>query len=55
MGKVRVGTPCVRELDLGLYAAWSCACAYVVSLSLISWYRFRQGAWRDMRVVEARE
>jgi MATE family multidrug resistance protein len=36
----------------GLYWAWSFASAYIIALALTFFFRFRQGKWRDMRVIE---
>ncbi|HEY7158800.1 MAG TPA: MATE family efflux transporter [Gemmataceae bacterium] len=33
--------------------AWAFASAYIISLALTFWLRFRQGKWRDMRVIES--
>jgi MATE family multidrug resistance protein len=32
--------------------AWVFASGYIIALSLTFWLRFRQGKWRDMRVIE---
>ncbi len=36
----------------GLLWAWSFASAYIVVLAVVFFLRFRQGAWRSMRVIE---
>ncbi len=36
----------------GLYAAWGFASLYIVLLALTFFFRFRQGKWRSMRVIE---
>jgi MATE family multidrug resistance protein len=36
----------------GLLWAWTFASAYIVVLALVFYLRFRQGAWRSMRVIE---
>ncbi len=36
----------------GLYWAWSFASLYIMSLALTFCWRFRQGKWRSMRVIE---
>jgi MATE family multidrug resistance protein len=36
----------------GLYCAWTFASLYIAILSLTFWFRFRQGKWRTMRVIE---
>ncbi|MBI4775098.1 MAG: MATE family efflux transporter [Deltaproteobacteria bacterium] len=43
---------CIRFLDAGLYAAWAFATAYAFALALIFWWRYRQGQWKQMRVIE---
>ena len=40
------------RLGLGLYYFWAVSCTFLVVLSLVGWWRFRQGKWRDMLVVE---
>jgi MATE family multidrug resistance protein len=35
----------------GLYWAWTFASVYIVSLALTFLVRFRQGKWRDMRII----
>ncbi len=36
----------------GLYWAWGFASVYIILLSLVLFVRFRQGRWRQMRVIE---
>jgi MATE family multidrug resistance protein len=38
----------------GLYWAWAFASVYIIALAAVFWFRFRQGKWRRMRVIEAR-
>jgi MATE family multidrug resistance protein len=38
----------------GLYGAWTFASAYIIALAATFWFRFRQGKWRSMRVIEPR-
>jgi len=38
--------------QLGVYAAWACATAYVVLLGLLMIARFRKGGWKVLRVIE---
>jgi MATE family multidrug resistance protein len=37
---------------LGLYYFWAVSCTFLIVLSLVGWWRFRQGKWRGMLVVE---
>jgi MATE family multidrug resistance protein len=39
----------------GLYAAWAFASLYIMLLALVFFWRFRQGRWRSMRVIECQE
>jgi len=39
-------------MGLGLMYFWGVSCAFLVSLSLVGWWRFRQGRWREMLVVD---
>ena len=43
---------CIQYLDAGLYAAWVFATAYVCALALVFWWRYKQGQWKRMRVIE---
>jgi MATE family multidrug resistance protein len=36
----------------GLYWAWAFASAYIIALAFIFLWRFRQGKWKAMRVIE---
>ena len=36
----------------GLYFAWSCATGFVFSLFVTSYWRYRQGSWKAVRVIE---
>jgi len=40
------------RLGFGLYYFWAVSCTFLVVLSLVGWWRFRQGKWRSMLVVE---
>ena len=42
----------VRFLNHGLYTAWIFTCIYIISLSFIFLWRFRQGKWKKMSVLE---
>ena len=39
-------------LGFGLYYFWGVACAFLIVLALVALWRYRQGKWRDMLVVE---
>jgi len=43
---------CVH-LGGGVYAAWTCASAYVILLGVAMMRRFVQGRWKSMRVIES--
>lgn len=40
------------RLGFGLYYFWAVSCTFLIALSLVGWWRFRQGKWRGMLVVE---
>lgn len=40
------------NLGWGLYAAWTFASLYLVLLSMVFGFRYYQGRWRSMRVIE---
>ncbi|MBU1248907.1 MAG: MATE family efflux transporter, partial [Proteobacteria bacterium] len=42
----------VNYTDLGFHGPWICLTSYVAVLTVISWFRFRSGAWTRMRVIE---
>jgi MATE family multidrug resistance protein len=42
----------VVEFQAGLYVAWCFAAAYVCLLALLFYWRYRQGRWQTMQVVE---
>ncbi len=37
----------------GLYWAWAFASVYVIAIALVFLWRFRQGKWKSMRVIES--
>ena len=43
----------VKYFDGGLYIAWSFITAYVCLISTVFWWRFKQGKWKSMRVIES--
>ena len=42
----------VHIFGAGLYFAWSCATGFVFTLFITSYWRYRQGRWKDVRVIE---
>ena len=38
--------------NAGIYALWGFLCFYVVTMALVFYFRFRQGKWKSMRVIE---
>ena len=38
--------------DANLYVLWGFLCAYIITASGIFYWRFRQGKWMQMRVIE---
>ena len=42
----------MKIFDAGLYYAWSCATGFVFCLFITSYWRYRQGRWKDVRVIE---
>ncbi len=42
----------VEHFGLGLYFVWSCLTLFVFMAFAISFWRFRRGKWKDMRVIE---
>ncbi len=45
---------CVEVFQWGVYGCWSLITAWVCVLGMIFWWRFVQGKWRTMRVIEQR-
>ena len=42
----------VEVFQWGLYAAWSILFAFITTLALGAWWRFRSGRWRGHQVIE---
>jgi MATE family, multidrug efflux pump len=42
----------VEVFGAGLYFAWSCATGFVFCLFVVSFWRYRQGRWKHIRVIE---
>ncbi|EPR44503.1 MATE efflux family protein [Desulfovibrio sp. X2] len=38
-------------LDLGIYALWCCLAAYIITLGLVFYRRWRSNRWREFRVI----
>ncbi len=43
----------IEIIGAGLYTAWTLATLYICALGLAFMLRYRQGKWKDMRVIEA--
>lgn len=42
----------IRFLEWGIHACWAILTLYVLSLCLVSFFRYRQGRWKTIRVIE---
>jgi len=42
----------VEVFGAGIYYAWSCATLFVFFLFASSFWRYRQGRWKEVRVIE---
>jgi len=42
----------VKFLGWGIYACWALLTLYVLSLCTITFLRYRQGKWKNIRVIE---
>jgi MATE family multidrug resistance protein len=42
----------IEVFGLGLYYAWGCAVLFLCQLAAITFWRFYQGKWKSMRVIE---
>ena len=49
IGPLYVG---VQLLQMGVIYAWMCVLTFITSLFLLSFYRFQQGKWKHMLVME---
>jgi len=38
--------------DAGLYVLWSFICAFIITMGVVFFLRFRTGKWKSMRVIE---
>ncbi len=48
IGPLYVG---IQLLQMGVIYAWMCVLAFITSLFLLSFYRYRQGKWKHMLVM----
>ena len=42
----------IRFLEWGIHACWAILTLYVLSLCLVSFFRYRQGRWKTIRIIE---
>jgi MATE family multidrug resistance protein len=42
----------VEVFGAGLYYAWSCTISFVFCLFVVSFWRYFQGRWKHLRVIE---
>lgn len=42
----------IEHGNANIYVAWAFATTYVCSLTIVFWWRYRQGKWRKMNVIE---
>ncbi|MDM8544825.1 MATE family efflux transporter [Desulfococcaceae bacterium HSG9] len=42
----------IEHFGLGLYFSWSCITLFIFVSSAVSFWRFRRGKWKEMRVIE---
>jgi MATE family multidrug resistance protein len=45
----------VEYFGAGLYFSWICVTFFIIASFLISYWRYRQGNWKGMRVIEKRD
>lgn len=48
------GYAAVVYLSMGIYAGWAFVTAYVIALGVVFFFRFLNGKWKSMRVIEER-
>lgn len=42
----------MKYFNCGLYVAWMFITIYVILIAIVFWWRFKQGKWKSMRVIE---
>jgi MATE family multidrug resistance protein len=42
----------IEVFGMGIYYAWGCTVAFLCQLAALTFWRFKQGKWKDMRVIE---
>lgn len=45
----------IEVFGMGLYYAWGCTVFFLCQLAALTFWRFSQGKWKDMRVIEQHE
>jgi MATE family multidrug resistance protein len=45
----------IEFFGMGLYYAWGCTVFFLCQLAALTFWRFSQGKWKDMRVIEQHE
>jgi MATE family multidrug resistance protein len=54
-GVMVVPTWLTLDFGGGLFLAWGFAACYVLASGFLFWWRFRQGAWKSLRLIEPEE
>ena len=44
----------IHFLQMGVIYSWMCVLTFITSLFLLSFYRYRQGKWKHMQVIDTR-
>ena len=42
----------LRYVNNNIYVLWSFVCAYIITMGIVFFFRFRHGKWKSMRVIE---
>lgn len=45
----------IEVFGMGLYYAWGCTVFFICQVAALTFWRFSQGKWKDMRVIEQHE
>ncbi len=45
----------IEVFGMGLYYAWGCTVFFICQVAVLTFWRFSQGKWKDMRVIEQHE